>query len=175
RSPKEKRPQPHPDGPQAPTIGDGGFYGSSVVLGANKAGYVQSTESAPGYIRSYATATCEGILCWLALGAGPRHEAIFAAKNWLEAHPDVHRVGGIPMEDPDGWARVLIFYHYWVRSAIYAGLDWPGDWRSDIQQALEDRQQPDGSFSNPDGAANKEDDPVLATAMAVMSMMRCME
>jgi hypothetical protein len=34
-------------------------------------------------------------------------------------------------------------------------------------RTLEGRQGKDGSFSNPYGALNKEDDPLLATAMAV--------
>lgn len=173
RSPKSKRQQPHPAGPQAPSDGDGGFYGSSWVLGVNKAGYEAARAGQAGYIRSYATATCEGILCWLALGAGPRHDAIFAARNWLQAHPDLHVVEGIPADDPDGWRQVLIFYHYWVRSEVYARLNWPGNWRREITAALDSSQQAEGSFSNPNGAANKEDDPVLATAMAIMSYVSC--
>ena len=35
---------------------------------------------------------------------------------------------------------------------------------------LEHRQRNDGSFVNPDGAPNKEDDPLIATAMIVEAL-----
>lgn len=37
---------------------------------------------------------------------------------------------------------------------------------------LKAKQMDDGSFYNPEGAINKEDDPMLATAMAVIILTR---
>ncbi len=89
KHPTEDRPQPSVDGATPPAGGkppyDGGFYFSPIVLAANKGGvgWVERSEahadkSTPNrvglassthptpYFRSYATATCDGILALLA-------------------------------------------------------------------------------------------------------------
>src|SRR5438045_4557997 len=59
---------------------DGGFFFSTVVLDANKAG-----EEGKGY-RSYGTATADGILALLAMGTRPDSERVRSAMRWLAAH-----------------------------------------------------------------------------------------
>ena len=66
--------------PARPDARDGGFYFSTVVLDANKAG-----PDAEGY-RSYGTATADGILALLAMGCSPEDERVQAARSWLERH-----------------------------------------------------------------------------------------
>jgi hypothetical protein len=45
-------------------------------------------------------------------------------------------------------------------------------WQQEMIDILKTKQHADGSFSNPEGAINKEDDPMLATAMAVIVLTR---
>ncbi len=141
---------------------DGGFYLSTVVLAANKA----------GDRRSYATPTCDGILALLACGAPPDDRRVLAARAWLERHPRLDDVPGIPEDHPEPWDRALFHYHLAVRAEVYEALDWPGPWRAEIGRILAARQRRDGSFRNDDSPLQKEDDPLVATALAITALAR---
>jgi hypothetical protein len=158
--------QPSQDNPH-PVQQDGGFFFSNHVPASNKTPWVAATDEHPGYAPSYATATCEGILSWLACGEQKDSLAFQAATDWLAAHPRLDRAEGIDPTHPNQWHEVLVFYHLWVRAEVYHRLDWPGNWRQEMMTLLRQWQQEDGSFTNPAGARNKEDDPLLASAMAV--------
>lgn len=173
---KDSLPQPNPlrynailEPSQKPVVSDGGFYISPVVYSANKGRIVAETDSSAAYFRSYATATCDGLLALLACNPDLENPAVQKARKWLETHPSLSYDSGIPTDDPEQWQTVLIVYHLWVRSEVYRALHWQGNWQQDILQALSPYQRADGSFANPNGARNKEDDPLLATAMAVMA------
>jgi hypothetical protein len=107
------------------------------------------------------------VLALLATGATPDDEPVQAAMRWLQAHPSVDYPQGIPENDPEQWHKVLLYYHLSVRAEAYRALHWPGPWRQAFTELLAQQQRPDGSFVNPVGAPNKEDDPLLATALAV--------
>ena len=141
---------------------DGGFYFSPNILDANKAGSENQS-----YFRSYATATCDGVLALLAAGYRRDDEPVQAAIQWLENRPDLSHPQGIPKNDPEQWHKVIFYYHLSVRSEVYQILDWQDNWRGRIIDLLSQKQQENGSFFNPYGAPNKEDDPLLATAMVV--------
>ena len=70
-------------------------------------------------------------------------------------------------DHPAQWHRVLFYYHLGVRAEVYAALDELGDWRAAMVRTLSGKQRDDGSFANPYGAPNKEDDPILATALVL--------
>jgi hypothetical protein len=148
-------------------IMDGGFFASSVTLDVNKSAPVQEVERGLWLFGSYATATCDGILALLAAGAAPEDPSVRSAAAWLRAHPELEYPEGVVQETPEQWHRVLFYYHLAGRAEVYAALGWEGGWRASLVRTLEGRQGKDGSFSNPYGALNKEDDPLLATAMAV--------
>jgi len=97
-------------------------------------------------------------------------EKVITAIKWLKDHPDIERPEGISIDDPDQWHLVLVYYHIMVRSEVYHLINWQGDWQFDILTFLKNQQFDDGSFLNPDGARNKEDDPILATAMAILAL-----
>lgn len=170
--------QKHPTAPRlhpgqdtpGPMPYDGGFYFAPSVPGANKAGQVPATATTAASPRSYATATCDGVLALLAAGVAPTEPRLQEARAWLQAHPALDAPQGFPPEQPGQWPRVLFFYHLAARAAVYHALAWPGDWRAEIVALLAARQQADGSFVNPLGALNKEDDPLLATALAVEAL-----
>ena len=172
RHPDDARPQPSSAGRPRPAGWrppfDGGFYFSPVVFGINK-GREGEHDGQP-YFRSYATATCEGVLALLASGAERDDDRVTAAAAWLRAHPRLDYPQGVPEGQPEAWGESIFFYHLAVRARTYAALGWPGPWRDRIAAILAAAQQPDGSFRNAVSTAMKEDDPLLATALAVTAL-----
>ncbi len=165
--------QKHPADPRLRAAGfdsliyDGGFYASPVVPGVNKSAPEPDAPGGLPLYQSYATATCDGLLALLAARVDRDDERVQAAIRWLRAHPELAFPEGIPQDHPAQWHRVLFYYHLNVRAEVYDALAWPGSWRDEMVRALAGKQHDDGSFANPYGAANKENDPLLATAMVV--------
>ena len=91
--------------PARPDARDGGFYFSTVVLDANKAG-----PDGEGY-RSYGTATADGILALLAMGRSREDERVEAARSWLESHHLPDRATGFIGEAYKRWPAGLRFYY----------------------------------------------------------------
>ncbi len=128
---------------------DGGFFFSTVVSDANKAGRTQS-----GF-RSYGTATADGIL---ALRAIRSPEADLRAKNalhWLSANQSPTGVPGFDPAEP--WNEGLRYYH----AAAVAPLG--------VESPLSHLQRGDGSWANPEPLV-KEDDPLIATSFSIQSL-----
>jgi hypothetical protein len=146
---------------------DGGFYFSPVVLARNKAGREVDSSGHDSFFRSYATATCDGVLALIATGFSREDERVQSALQWLNRHPAWDRPEGIPEDDPEQWHKVMFFYHLNARSEVCSVFGLGGMWQAQVADLLAKRQHEDGSFSNPYGELNKEDDPMLATAMAV--------
>ena len=144
---------------------DSGFHSSPTIHGSNKGG-----QKANGNYRSYATATADGLMA-----SFHAHQttvpAVKKAKVWLLENPKLDTPAGIPEGQAIQWEKVLFFYHIAVRVQAYKLLDIEGAWKKDVQQLLSSKQQADGSFSNPWGAPNKEDDPLLATTFAVIALL----
>jgi squalene-hopene/tetraprenyl-beta-curcumene cyclase len=149
---------------------DGGFYFSPVVLAANK-GRVEG-EPSPHW-RSYATATCDGILALLAAGVPREDERVRAAVAWLRRHTDVDYPQGVPTKHPEPWGEAIQFYHYSVRAEAYRALQFPADERQRLAAAVARHQRDDGSFVNAASPLMKEDDPVLCTAQATVALANC--
>ena len=103
----------------------------------------------------------------LASGYTQKDKPIRDALHWLQDHPKWLYPEGIPLDDPEQWQEVMFFYHLAVRSEVYSLVDIDGDWRDKVIYLLEKRQLDNGSFSNPMGGPNKEDDPLMATVFAV--------
>ena len=150
---------------------DGGFYYSPIVTGANKGGLtVESTAENPDY-QSYATATADGLLAALAAGYPQDNELVKKAIQWLNQHNRLDQPPGIPENNPGQWQRVMILYHLAVRAEAYNSINYPGDWRSEMLGILKEKQHSDGSFANPEGARNKENDPILGSTLALKTLM----
>jgi len=149
---------------------DGGFYFSSVVEAANKGESTPAPEGEGTIYLPYATATSEGLLALLAAGVKPDDPRVLIAIDWLNSHPDLDHPGGIPRDHPERWGQVLFFYHLAIRGEVAIAS---GDGTRLLQpmtKLLADRQRVDGSFVNPLGTLMKEDDPILATALAVTAL-----
>ena len=141
---------------------------------ANKGRTGVDPKTGYAFYRSYATATCDGILCLLALGIDKTDPRITSAARWLRANEDWELPGGIPLDDPAPWAESMRYYHLMVRAEVYSALDTPGPWRKTLIGLLARNQLPDGSFLNPEGRLMKEDDPMLCTAYAVIALNRAL-
>ena len=162
--------QKHPDLEQSAPF-DGGFYFSPVVPTANKGREAEKDDSK--YSRSYATATCDGILALLAAGVPRDDERVVHAIEWLRQHDDLAYPQGVPTDHPEPWGEALRFYHYAVRAEVYAALDWPGDWKTRLAAEVAQHQAADGSFRNALSPLMKEDDPLLCTALAAIALTHC--
>jgi hypothetical protein len=172
RHPTETRPHPAPlFVPAPPPRGvryDGGFFFSPVVLDANKGAVL--TDDRGAFHGSYATATADGALALLAAGVPAGDERVQAARAWLLAHESLDRPDGIPADGPQAWDAAVDFYHLAVRAEAYRALGLASRLREALPRVLGPRQRPDGSFANDRSHLMKEDDPLLATSLAVLAL-----
>lgn len=147
---------------------DGGFFFSPVVLDANKgANWVDAKGPFHG---SYATATSDGLLALIAAGVPKDDARVVAARLWLEKHPRWDYPEGVPTDDADRWGDAIYFYHLAARGEAYSALGLPGAWRDAVRAELARHQTEEGSFINSRNHLMKEDDPLLATALAVTAL-----
>ncbi|HUF09338.1 MAG TPA: prenyltransferase/squalene oxidase repeat-containing protein [Rhodothermales bacterium] len=148
---------------------DGGFFASASVPVVNKSTLLAVNDEI-ALFTSYASATADGLLALLATGHDRSDPSVVAAYRWLEEHADFSYPQGIPTDHPSRWGEVMFFYHLMVRGEAYRAMEIEGPWRDGIISLIADKQRADGSFSNPHGAPNKEDDPHLATAMVLIAL-----
>lgn len=151
---------------------DGGFYFSPVVLSANKGRVTTETAGVPRHFRSYATATCDGLLALWAAGVPLGDDRMVAARRWLAQHPRWDEPEGVPKNQAEPWADAIYFYHLAVRAEAYGTLGWPTNARPELVRLLSAQQRTDGSFANAKSHLMKEDDPMLATTLAVTALVR---
>ncbi|MBL8749279.1 MAG: terpene cyclase/mutase family protein [Planctomycetes bacterium] len=138
---------------------DGGFAFSPIVDAANKAG-----RDANGRFRAYATATADGVLALRALGVPASDARLTAALGWLARNARADRIGGIDKNPSEPWHDALRYYHAMVLAEAWPPL------RSGVATMLRARQRGDGSFRSDLVSAMKEDDPLLATALALHAL-----
>ena len=134
---------------------DGGFHFSTVVLEANKA----------GGLRSYGTATADGILSLLA--AGGDRVRIGAAKAWLLKHHRPDAAPGFQGEAYRRWPQGLRYYYAAASAQAFRALGVARD--ADQDRLLRAESRADGSWANPEPLV-KEDDPLIATGLALRAL-----
>lgn len=136
---------------------DGGFYFSTVETGANKAG-----ETAAGYA-SYGTTTADGLICLAAMGDSDTGQAV----EWLRRHDDASLPAGFTSPVRRRYAEGLRYYYADAASRAFRAV---GARREVPYQAvLRQWQRADGSWRNAEVLV-KEDDPLIATALAVSAL-----
>lgn len=134
---------------------DGGFHFSTVVLDANKA----------GALRSYGTATADGIISLIATG-GERLR-IDAAKAWLLKHHRPDAAPGFSGEAYARWPQGLRFYYAAASAQAFRLLGVARDAEQD--RLLRSERRADGSWANPEPLV-KEDDPLISTGFALQAL-----
>jgi hypothetical protein len=142
---------------------DGGFFFSTVVVDANKAG-----SDAGARYRSYGTATADGILALLALGDPSSSDRVQAARRWLAEHDRPDGAPGFTGEAYKRWTPGLRFYYAAASVEAFESLQMRRG--QAIIASLESSQRGDGSWRNPETLV-KEDDPLIATVFAIRSLI----
>lgn len=149
---------------------DGGFFFSPNVADAlNKAGLGDAQEKQP---RSYGTATCDGLRALVYSGATSDDPRVKAAVAWLTNHKRVDEVPGFkPSKASSRWSAGLVYYHCAMLAKVLVHL--PPEERNSrgkrIRDFLAEHQQEDGHWAS-DVARMREDDPLIATAFAVIAL-----
>jgi hypothetical protein len=147
----------------------GGFFFAPNDPFRNKAG---SVDREAHHFRSYGSATADGMRCLAALGEDPAKLA--AARKWFERHlpgdKQFHNAG-LFAEDREPNRDAAHFYcAASLNDLIRAKLLSEGESiRGQIREDLTRRQLADGSWKNELNLV-REDDPLLATALAVMAL-----
>ncbi|MEN0063293.1 MAG: hypothetical protein AAGA48_14165 [Myxococcota bacterium] len=117
----------------------------------------------------YGSATCDGVLALAALGVEP---AEFESDlTWLRRHHTPDRNPGVA-EDREPFARAMRGYYQCAASQVFARFGGPKGWSAALAHDLRRRQRDDGSWQN-ELPHQKEDDPLVATAFAVRTLVRC--
>ena len=148
---------------------DGSYFFTTVLPDKNKAGAGEG-----GRYLGYGTTTADAILALRAAGVGASDPNLKSAHGWLVRNNRFDRVPGFSEEEHDRWALSMIFYYRAAAARAFAaaGVDEAPagtDWRRDLVQRLGLEQRKDGSFRN-HGTMMKEDDPFIATALAVRAL-----
>ncbi|MGE0710201.1 MAG: prenyltransferase/squalene oxidase repeat-containing protein [Planctomycetota bacterium] len=155
---------------------DGGFI-YDPGLSRNKS---QSQQNADGTVsfESYASMTYNGFMSMLHAGVKKDDPRIKAALGWIKANYslDENYGLGIRAKDPKA-AQQGLYYYYHVFAKALSRLDsatvetkgGARSWAKDLVAALAQRQQKDGSFTNPNDRW-WEGDPVLVTSYVLNAL-----
>lgn len=163
-----------------PARDDGGFFMSPTVALQNKAGGAWKGASGRWRFASYGSMTADGLRALLRLGFGPESEEVRAARAWLERQFEADSNPGDfdELHAADGQSA----YHYWAWSAAHAlaelGVARLANgaservWARELAEELLAHQRGDGSWSNR-FTMMKEDDPLVATPLALAALSLC--
>ena len=154
---------------------DGGFVFTCEPASLNnKAAYADEDLKEP---RSYATATCDGILALLACGVAADDERIVKAVSWLVKRPPLELVPGfegLPREA--GWDRGLRYYYYagLARVLSHFPASEIGPRRDALVKYVMGLQTKEGSWQN-ESDRMRENDPLIVTPLAIIALASAME
>lgn len=166
-----------------PDFDDGGFFFSTTDHARNKAGIAGPDRFGVTRMHSYGSATADGLRALRLCGLPGTHPRVVAARNWLVGNFAADTNPGNFAADREEIRDATYFYYCWsvAHAALKIGeAECPADrgparWSELLATELIARQRPDGSWSNPFSDA-KEDDPLIATPLAVaaLAVCRCM-
>lgn len=126
-----------------------------------------------GVPRSYGTATADGILALLACGIAHDEPRVQHAIRWLDSHPSLNSVPGLDSETAtvSHAADALLFYYYAALADVVAKFpdSAVAGQGKEIKSRLVTLQHADGSWGNPNSLM-REDDPLIATAFAIVAL-----
>ncbi|MHB8899108.1 MAG: prenyltransferase/squalene oxidase repeat-containing protein [Thermoguttaceae bacterium] len=147
---------------------DGGFYYTPAAGGQSMAG-----NTPEGGLRSYGSMTYAGLKSMIYAGVGPDDPRVKAAFGWITKHYGLDQNPGM------GDAGLYYYYHTFAKALDAMGSptvkDEQGtehDWRAELLTELARRQQPDGSWLNPN-TRWLEGDPNLVTGYALLALSYC--
>ena len=130
------------------------------------------TDESQGHAISYATPTFDGLRCLSYCGADADDRSRTQALRWVAEHPEVKTVPGFEAKAKEtGWSDGLRFYYYFTQAKALPLLPSMEATRraAALQKLLRKEQGKDGSFRN-DQPRMFEDDPILATSLALVAL-----
>jgi squalene-hopene/tetraprenyl-beta-curcumene cyclase len=127
-----------------------------------------------GGLRSLGAMTYGGLKSFLYAGVDKNDPRVKGALRWIAAHFTLKENPGM------GQAGLYYYFHTFGKAMQALGEDRfedvkgvKHDWRSELLDALRERQRPDGSFINNGDRTFGEADPNLATAFALLTLSYC--
>ncbi len=130
---------------------DGGFIFSTTEEDTNKAGCPDV-----GHCRSYGTATADGVLALVAVGADPKNAWAWLERNQIETG----RIAGFEGPVYERWHRGLAYYYGAVLSEAAAAVG------AKVPAWGAPSPLPGGWYANTENLV-KENDPLIATVFAI--------
>lgn len=163
-----------------PAFDDGGFFFSPTDVLRNKAGAAGADRRGRQRYHSYGSATADGLRALLRCGLATDHTRVRAARTWLERHFSVTTNPGTFEPDRKVEGESTYFYYCWSLGHAFQTLGLRRistprgtvSWAEDLSAELMRRQRADGTWSNRFTAA-KEDDPLVASALAAGALGTC--
>lgn len=168
---------------QASEFDDGGFFFTPTSDGPNKAGIAGSDAAGRTRFRSYGSMTADGLRALLRCGLSTDDARVVAARSWLDSHFDATANPGDFPEARRTDQASAYFYYAWSYAHAVRLMD-TGTMRAADATAVEhrralaesilDRQRADGSWAN-EFSAMQEDDPIIATSLALGALGALLE
>jgi squalene-hopene/tetraprenyl-beta-curcumene cyclase len=179
-----KRCQNYSDDPKLrdPAFDDGGFFFIYDDPVRNKAGMAGKDRAGRSRFASYGSTTADGLRALLACGLPLADGRVAAARGWIERNFSAANHPGKYAKERLGDQPALYFYYGCSVAQALRSLDLDDlettaeslSWAEALADELLRRQRPDGSWINP-AKAVREDEPVLATSLAVIALATCRE
>ena len=137
----------------------------------NKALWTDAAKTRP---RAYGSSTCDGLLAMQSAGEmdAAARRRFAAAVAWLVAQKELENVPGFADAPPElGWAEGLRFYFFGALAECLpvAPEAWAEERAESLTRLLVAEQRPDGSWKS-DSSRMREDDPLVATAFALVAL-----
>jgi squalene-hopene/tetraprenyl-beta-curcumene cyclase len=163
-----------------PAFDDGGFFFTPTDPVRNKAGVAGTDRRGRVRYHSYGSATADGLRALLRCGLSPEHPRVAAARRWLERHFSATQNPGDFAPARASERDATYYYYAWSLAHAFRALggrmrEGPGRetaWAELLARELIRRQRPDGTWSNR-FTASKEDDPLVATPLALGALGLC--
>ncbi len=149
---------------------DGGMtFHPDPTSPGNKALWTDDNQQRP---RSYGTATADGLHCLFLTGFDKESPEVEGAISWLADHEGIDLVPGFEDAPPAlQWQEGLRYYYAMTLSKCLQDL--PSEIATQRRRALDTwllkQQASDGSWQN-DSSRMREDDPLIATSFALISL-----
>lgn len=160
---------------------DGGFHFMLSDTIRNKPGIAGTDSTGELRFVSYGSATADGLRALVLCGVEPPHPRVVAARHWLLAH---FEDGAHPGTYPDDRRSLRPSLDFYYAASLSRALQLsrvkndpqpnPIRWASLLAERLLQRQRSDGAWTNP-AVDVREDDPLIATPLALRTLQLCRE